>query len=61
LSEAGELTVSPPSHYVGKLDWLFSDLQLRDGHYYEVQMNDDQAKPTIITLLRELNVIDLAR
>jgi ribonuclease HI len=52
--------VSPPSHYVGKLDWLFSELQLRDGHYYEVQMNDDPAKPTITALLRELNVVDLA-
>jgi ribonuclease HI len=53
--------VSPPSPYVAKIDWLFSTIPLRDGHYYEVQMNDEKAKPTIIALMRELNIVDIGQ
>ena len=50
--------VSKDSPYYQNIDWLFSKEQLRDGHYYEVQLNDDTKNPTIVDMLRELDSVD---
>jgi ribonuclease HI len=42
---------SPDLHAV---DWAHSDEQMRDGHFYEVQMNDDMRHPQILGVLREV-------
>lgn len=46
--------VSSKSPYYKNLDWLYSTEQMRDGHYYEVQLNDNPAFPVITAVLREL-------
>lgn len=46
--------VSFDSPYYQNLDWLYSNEQMRDGHYYEVQLNDNPRNPTITIVIREL-------
>jgi ribonuclease HI len=40
--------------WLDAIDWLQSAEQLRDGHFYEVVLNDNPKNPTITTLLREV-------
>jgi ribonuclease HI len=42
---------SPDLHAI---DWAHSDEHMRDGHFYEVQMNDDMRHPQILGVLREV-------
>jgi ribonuclease HI len=37
-----------------QMDWLYSDHQMRDGHYYEVTLNDNPKNPMIVAVLREV-------
>ena len=47
--------VSTDSPYFQNVDWLYSKEYMRDGHCYEVQLNDDPRNPKIVEMLRELN------
>jgi len=47
--------VSTDSPYFQNVDWLYSKEYMRDGHCYEVQLNDNPRNPTIVELLRELD------
>jgi ribonuclease HI len=38
----------------GNVDEVFSEIPLRDGHHYEVRMNDSTANPRILELVREI-------
>jgi hypothetical protein len=42
------------------LDWIYSDIYLRDGHYYEVTVNDSMANPEILELVREVEKSETA-
>jgi ribonuclease HI len=41
------------------IDWIYSSEQMRDGHYYEVQVNSDIAHPQVIKLVREIAANEL--
>jgi ribonuclease HI len=43
------------SDYFGKVDEIFSELCLRDGHHYEVLVNAETANPRILELVREID------
>lgn len=43
---------SPDRHAI---DWIYSSEHMRDGHYYEVQVNDDIRHPRVVALVREVN------
>jgi ribonuclease HI len=45
---------SPDSPDLHAVDWAHSDEQMRDGHFYEVQMNDDMRHAQILRVLREV-------
>jgi ribonuclease HI len=45
---------SPDSPDLHAIDWAHSDEDMRDGHFYEVQMNDDMRHPQILGVLREV-------
>jgi ribonuclease HI len=47
--------------YLDAIDWLYSTQQLRDGHFYEVALNDNPKNPTITDLLREVELSPLPR
>ena len=47
--------------YLDAIDWLYSTAQLRDGHFYEVQLNDNPKNPTISALLREVLLCPISR
>lgn len=42
------------------IDWIYSNEQMRDGHYYEVQVNDDMAYPQVLEVIREVGANELA-
>ena len=46
--------VSKASPYRGKVDLIYSDELLRDGHSYWVRVNDDASNPRIVKVFREL-------
>lgn len=48
--------ISADSPYYQRIDWLYSQsfVQLRDGHHYEVQLNDNPRNPMILEMIREL-------
>lgn len=48
--------VSKRSAVFGKVDWVHSayDLPLRDGHSYQVRLNDDPQYPQVTRVLREI-------
>lgn len=48
---------SPDCHAI---DWIYSREHMRDGHYYEVQVNDDTRHPQVIALLREVDRNEIA-
>jgi ribonuclease HI len=39
-------------------DWIDSNKQMRDGHYYEVQVNDDMGHPQVLEVIREVGAED---
>ncbi len=41
------------------VDWIFSNEQMRDGHYYEVQVNDDMGYPQVLEVVREVDAKEL--
>ena len=43
---------SPDRHAI---DWIFSSEHMRDGHFYEVQVNEDIRHPQVLALLREVD------
>lgn len=46
---------SKDSPYCGNLDWVFSSEQMRDGHCYEVRVNENTASPEILEVIREVD------
>jgi ribonuclease HI len=40
------------------VDWIYSDLQMRDGHHYEVQVNNNVDHPRVLEV-REVDVKEL--
>lgn len=47
--------LSTDSKYCGYVDEIFSVISLRDGHKYEVCLNDNTLNPRILELVREVN------
>lgn len=47
--------VSRASPYYGKIDLIYSDILIRDGHSYHVRVNNDIANPRIVRVFRELS------
>lgn len=47
--------VSPESPDRHAIDWIYSTEHMRDGHCYEVQVNDDSSYPQVLALLREVD------
>jgi hypothetical protein len=37
------------------VDFIYSAEHLRDGHYYEVQVNDNMKFPQIVNVIREVS------
>lgn len=46
--------LSLTSEFFGKVDDIFSELYLRDGHHYEVRVNTVTANPRILEMVREI-------
>ena len=46
--------MSKASSYFGNVDWIFSEISLRDGHTYYVRLNDETPNPRILKLYREV-------
>ena len=46
--------ISKASPYRGKVDVIFSDELLKDGHSYYVRVNDNTRNPRIVKAFREL-------
>jgi len=46
--------ISKGSKYFRNVDFIFSNLDLKAGHHYEVVVNKDSSIPTITNVLREL-------
>ena len=46
--------VSKASPYFGKVDIIFSDDLLKDGHSYHVRINNDTHNPRVVKIFREL-------
>ncbi len=46
--------ISKASPYFGKVDFIFSDELLKDGHSYYVRVNTDVTNPRVIKVFREL-------
>jgi hypothetical protein len=46
--------LSSDSPYRGNVDEIFSAIALRDGHHYEVRLNDIRANPRILEFIREI-------
>jgi len=46
--------ISKRSNYYGNVDFIFSTLDMRAGHHYEVLVNKDSSIPTVLKVLREL-------
>ncbi len=46
-----------PDHH--SIDWIYSNEQMRDGHYYEVQVNDDMDNPQVLEVIREVDAEEL--
>jgi len=47
---------SPDYH---NTDWIYSNEQMRDGHYYEVQVNDDMGYSQVLEVIREVDAKEL--
>jgi len=46
--------ISKRSSYYGNVDFIFSKLDMRAGHHYEILVNKDSSIPTVLKILREL-------
>lgn len=42
------------------IDWIYSNEQMRDRHYYEVQVNDNMDYPKVLEVIREVDVKEVA-
>jgi len=42
------------------VDWIYSSEQMRDGHYYEVQVNSDMDYPQVLEVIQEVDAEELA-
>lgn len=51
--------VSPDSPDRNAIDFIFSSETLRDGHFYEVQVNDDMRHPQLVTVIREVPKVEV--
>jgi ribonuclease HI len=47
-----------PDHLA--IDWIYSQEHMRDGHYYEVLVNDDMDHPQVLRMLRDVDPKELA-
>ena len=47
--------LSTDSPFHGNVDEIFSRIALRDGHHYEVRVNDSTDNPRIDELIREID------
>ena len=47
--------ISTDSEFFGCIQEIFSVEDMRDGHHYEVMLNDNDKNPTIVEVLRELD------
>jgi hypothetical protein len=43
------------------IDWIYSTEQMRDGHYYEVQLNDNMAHPQVLAVIREVPAAEVPK
>lgn len=43
---------SPDLHAI---DWIYSNELMRDGHYYEVRVNNDMGYPKVLEVIREVD------
>ena len=48
--------ISKRSKYFGCIQEIFSSEYLRDGHHYQVTLNKNDKNPTIVNVLRELEL-----
>lgn len=46
--------VSPESPDVHAIDWIYSSEAMRDGHLYQVEVNDDMRHPQVLSVVREV-------
>ena len=46
--------LSAESEFCGNVDEIFSEVYMRDGHEYEVRLNDNTENPRIVEVLRDL-------
>jgi len=46
--------LSSESEFCGNVDEIFSEIYLRDGHEYEVILNDNTGNPRIVEVIRDL-------
>lgn len=46
--------LSTESKFCGNVDEIFSEIYMRDGHHYEVRVNDNTENPRIVEMLGEL-------
>lgn len=46
--------LSPESEFCGKVDEIFSEVYLRDGHHYLVRVNDLTKNPRLLEMIEEL-------
>jgi ribonuclease HI len=47
--------ISRASPYYGKIDLIYSDILIKDGHSYYVRVNNDTANPRIVKVFREIS------
>ena len=45
--------LSPGSRYLGNVDLIFSNLDMRAGHHYEISVNRDTANPRVMRIIQE--------
>ena len=46
--------MSRASPYYGKIDLIYSDILIKDGHSYHVRVNNDSSNPRIVKVFREI-------
>jgi hypothetical protein len=47
---------SPDYHAI---DWIYSKEHMRDGRFYEVQLNDNKAYPQVLQVLRHIDMKEM--
>lgn len=46
--------ISKGSKYFGNVDFIYSDLDMRAGHHYEISVNRETSRPRVLSVIREL-------